>query len=80
VAKTFDAIATGLAGTTRDPIEVAEAIVALVALPAGTRPLRTPVPGESPAAAINAAAAPIEQAVIEAYGLGHLLPALATAT
>jgi NAD(P)-dependent dehydrogenase (short-subunit alcohol dehydrogenase family) len=80
VAKTFDAIAAGLAGTTRDPIEVAEAIVALVALPAGTRPLRTPVPGESPAAAINAAAAPIEQAVIEAYGLGHLLPALATAT
>lgn len=80
VAKTFDAIATGLAGTTRDPIEVAEAIVALVALPAGTRPLRTPVPGESPAAAINAAAAPIEQAVLEAYGLGHLLPALATAT
>lgn len=80
VAKTFDAIATGLAGTTRDPIEVAEAIVALVALPAGTRPLRTPVPGESPAAAINAAAAPVEQAVIEAYGLGHLLPALATAT
>jgi len=80
VAKTFDAIAAGLAGTTRDPIEVAEAIVALVALPAGTRPLRTPVPGESPAAAINAAAAPIEQAVLEAYGLGHLLPALATAT
>jgi NAD(P)-dependent dehydrogenase (short-subunit alcohol dehydrogenase family) len=75
VAKTFDAIGAGLSASVRDPIEVAEAIAALVALPAGTRPLRTPVPGESPAAAINAATAPIESAVLEAYGLGHLLPA-----
>jgi NAD(P)-dependent dehydrogenase (short-subunit alcohol dehydrogenase family) len=74
VAKTFDAIGAGLAASVRDPIEVAHAIAALVALPAGTRPLRTPVPSESPADTINAAAAPIQRGVLEAYGLSHLLP------
>jgi NAD(P)-dependent dehydrogenase (short-subunit alcohol dehydrogenase family) len=54
--------------------EVAEAIAALVAAPAGTRPLRTPVPVSSPATAINDLVAPIQRGVLERFGLSELLP------
>jgi NAD(P)-dependent dehydrogenase (short-subunit alcohol dehydrogenase family) len=74
IAKTFDAIGAALNESAGQPIEVAEAIAALVAAPAGTRPLRTVVPGASPAAAINAGTAPIQRATLEAFGLNAFLP------
>jgi NAD(P)-dependent dehydrogenase (short-subunit alcohol dehydrogenase family) len=78
VAKTIDAIGAGLAKSAGQPIEVAEAIAALVAAPAGTRPLRTTVPAGSSADAINAAILPIQNATLEAFGLGAFLPKTAT--
>jgi len=74
VAKTIDALGEALGANAGQPIEVAEAIAALVAMPAGTRPLRTPVPGDTPATAINHAVEPIQRGVLEAYGLGSFLP------
>ena len=50
------------------------AIFALAGQPAGTRPLRTPVPHDPAVAAINDAVAPIQRAVIESFGLSELLP------
>lgn len=79
VGKTIDAIGAGMAQSARDPIEVAQAIAALVAAPAGTRPQRTAVPAGSPAEAINASAAPIQRAVLEAFGLGGFLAPQAAA-
>jgi NAD(P)-dependent dehydrogenase (short-subunit alcohol dehydrogenase family) len=79
VAKTIDTIGNALAQTAGQPIEVAQAIAALVAAPAGTRPLRTTVPGNGPADAINAAVEPIQHAVLEGFGLGAFLPKAATA-
>jgi NAD(P)-dependent dehydrogenase (short-subunit alcohol dehydrogenase family) len=73
VGKTIDAIAAGMVSSAGQPQEVAEAIAALVAAPAGQRPLRTSVPAESPAAAINATSAPIQRAVLEAFGLDAFL-------
>jgi NAD(P)-dependent dehydrogenase (short-subunit alcohol dehydrogenase family) len=73
VGKTIDTIGAGLAASAGNPIEVAEAIAALVTAPAGTRPLRTTVPPGGPAAAINASVAPIQRGVLEAYGLGAFL-------
>jgi NAD(P)-dependent dehydrogenase (short-subunit alcohol dehydrogenase family) len=74
VAKTIEGIGNALAQSAGAPIEVAQAIAALVAAPAGTRPLRTPVPGGGPADAINAAVEPIQHAVLENFGLGAFLP------
>jgi NAD(P)-dependent dehydrogenase (short-subunit alcohol dehydrogenase family) len=74
VGNTFDAIGARMVANAGEPIEVAEAIAALVAAPAGTRPLRTPVPAGSPAAAINERTAPVQRAVLEAYGLTDFLP------
>ncbi|MGP6190078.1 MAG: SDR family oxidoreductase [Vulcanimicrobiaceae bacterium] len=74
VAKTVETIGAALAEQARDPREVAEAIVALVKAPAGTRNLRTTVPAGSPAEAINAAVEPIQRAVLENFGLGAFLP------
>jgi NAD(P)-dependent dehydrogenase (short-subunit alcohol dehydrogenase family) len=74
VGNTFDAIGARMVANAGDAIDVAEAIVALVAAPAGTRPLRTPVPAGSPAEAINERTAPIQRAVLEAYGLTRFLP------
>jgi NAD(P)-dependent dehydrogenase (short-subunit alcohol dehydrogenase family) len=79
VAKTIDAIGAALGATAGDPIEVAKAIAALVAAPAGSRPLRTPVPAGSPAEAVNAVTAPIQRATLEGYGLGAFLPKVSTA-
>jgi NAD(P)-dependent dehydrogenase (short-subunit alcohol dehydrogenase family) len=73
VGKTFDKIGAAMASTAGASIEVAEAIVGLVTAPAGSRPLRTPVPAGSPADAINAAAAPVQRAVLERFGLGAFL-------
>ena len=73
VGKTYDVISNGLASQAGNPLEVAQAIAALVAAPAGTRPLRTVVPSGSPADAINAAVAPIERSTLEAFGLGAFL-------
>jgi NAD(P)-dependent dehydrogenase (short-subunit alcohol dehydrogenase family) len=73
VGKTIERIGAVLASTAGKPIEVARAIAALVAMPAGTRPLRTVVPAGLPAEAINEAVAPIERAALESYGLGTFL-------
>ena len=58
-----------------DSLDVVRAIVALVKTPAGTRPLRVAVPGDSPASKINAVTAPIQQGAMRAIGMGGLLPA-----
>lgn len=57
-----------------DPNEVADAVLELVKLPAGTRPLRTVVPADHPTAAINASVAPIQRGIIEHFGFRELLP------
>jgi NAD(P)-dependent dehydrogenase (short-subunit alcohol dehydrogenase family) len=57
----------------RDPADVARAIVRLANLPAGTRPLRTTVPGEDGVDSLNVAAAQVQAGVLEAMGLQHLL-------
>jgi NAD(P)-dependent dehydrogenase (short-subunit alcohol dehydrogenase family) len=73
IGKTFDTIAAGMASSAGRAEEVAEAIAALVATPAGQRPLRTVVPSDSPVVAINESAAPIQRATLEAFGLGAFL-------
>ena len=73
VGKTFDTINAGMAEHAGAPIEVAQAIAALVAQPAGTRALRTVVPAGSAAQSINSATAPVQRALLEAYGLGAFL-------
>lgn len=71
-ANVFGALASSTQG--RDAREVADAILALAEQPAGTRPLRTPVPADPAATAMNAAAAPIQRQVLESFGLSELLP------
>jgi len=60
----------------RDPRDVAVAILKLANAPAGTRPLRTTVPEDPAAGAINAATAAVQRQVMEAFGLGDLLQKL----
>jgi NAD(P)-dependent dehydrogenase (short-subunit alcohol dehydrogenase family) len=69
-AKIAEARAAGLEATaaTRDPRDVAQAILQLANAPAGTRPLRTVVPGHPAVDAINAALAPIQRKIIESMG------------
>jgi NAD(P)-dependent dehydrogenase (short-subunit alcohol dehydrogenase family) len=55
----------------RDPADVARAIVALANAPAGTRPLRTTVPADENADAINAAVEPIQAELVKAFGFGE---------
>ncbi len=69
--------ALGGAAQGRDPADVAHAIVRLANLPAGERPLRTTVPADPATDAINAAVAPIQAGVMEAFGFGNLLPKVA---
>jgi NAD(P)-dependent dehydrogenase (short-subunit alcohol dehydrogenase family) len=71
-ANVFGALTAAAAG--RDSREVAEAIFALAERPAGTRPLRTPVPGDPGIVAFNEAGAPLQRAMVENFGLGELLP------
>ena len=73
VDKMTETIGNTLAAAARDPIEVADAILALANAPAGTRRLRTPVPADNPASLLNAAIEPIQRAVLEARGMGQLL-------
>jgi len=79
VIKYSEAINAGLgaAAQTRNPNDVAVAILGLANAAPGTRPLRTPVPADPASAAINAAVAPIQRQVLEAFGLGDLLPKVA---
>ncbi len=72
MAKIFSALESSTEG--RNSREVADAIFAIAEMPAGTRPLRTPVPGEPAITAINAAVAPIQRQVMENLGLAALLP------
>jgi NAD(P)-dependent dehydrogenase (short-subunit alcohol dehydrogenase family) len=74
VGKSIDKINAVFASTLGKQGEVAEAIAALVATPAGTRPLRTAVPAASPATTINDFVAPIQRGVLERFGLTELLP------
>jgi NAD(P)-dependent dehydrogenase (short-subunit alcohol dehydrogenase family) len=74
IGKTIDQLMQGMVSSAGNPIDVAEAIARLIAAPAGTRALRTTVPAESPAALVNAAAAPIQRDLLERYGLGAFLP------
>jgi NAD(P)-dependent dehydrogenase (short-subunit alcohol dehydrogenase family) len=74
VASTSASIEAAFAKHARDPHAVAQAIAALVAAPARSRPLRTVIPARAPAAAINTASAPIQRRTIEAFGLEALLP------
>jgi NAD(P)-dependent dehydrogenase (short-subunit alcohol dehydrogenase family) len=69
-AKMAEARAAGLeaSAATRDPRDVAQAILQLANAPAGTRPLRTVVPGHPAVDAINAALAPIQRKIIESLG------------
>jgi NAD(P)-dependent dehydrogenase (short-subunit alcohol dehydrogenase family) len=68
-----NAVNAGRAGIeTRDSADVARAIVRLANAPAGTRPLRTTVPANPAADAINAAVGPIQASVMNAFGLGDL--------
>lgn len=76
VAKYAELVAGGLqqSAATRDPQEVADAIVRLADLPAGRRPLRTIVGGNPGVEAINAALAPIQREALKRMGLEALLP------
>jgi NAD(P)-dependent dehydrogenase (short-subunit alcohol dehydrogenase family) len=71
-ANVFGALSA--AAAERDSREVAEAIFALAVQPAGTRPLRTPVPNDPGIAAFNDAVAPIQRGTLESFGLSELLP------
>ena len=58
----------------KNPQDVADAIARLTEMPAGQRPLRTIVADFPAVNAINDAVAPLQHAVIEAFGMGALLP------
>lgn len=73
IAKTADMMMAGLSSIAGPPIEVAEAIAALVAAEPGTRPLRTVVPSDSPASHINELVEPIQRSILEGFGLGQFL-------
>jgi NAD(P)-dependent dehydrogenase (short-subunit alcohol dehydrogenase family) len=60
-------------GNAGDPIEVAQAMLAVADTPEGHRPLRVSVPADAPSAHINAAVAPIQDGMLQALGLGDLL-------
>jgi len=62
-------------GNAGDPIEVAQAMLAIANTPAGKRPLRVSVPADAPSAHVNAAVAPIQNGMMETLGLGDLLAA-----
>jgi NAD(P)-dependent dehydrogenase (short-subunit alcohol dehydrogenase family) len=78
VGKIFERIGGAMTAGAGDPSEVAASVLAVVEAPAGARELRRTVPAESAAANVNAAAAPFQRGLLEAYGLGELLPKVAT--
>jgi len=56
---------------------VADAILRLANVPAGERPVRTPVPSNPAVDAINAATAPIQRELMQGLGFESLLPKVA---
>jgi NAD(P)-dependent dehydrogenase (short-subunit alcohol dehydrogenase family) len=74
VAKLAEARVVGIEASSagRDPNDVANVILRLANLPAGTRPLRTPVPDNPAVSAINDAVAPIQGKLIASFGLSEL--------
>jgi len=62
-------------GNAGDPIEVAQAMLAVANTPEGQRPLRISVPADAPSAHINAAVTPIQNGMMQTLGLGDLLAA-----
>jgi NAD(P)-dependent dehydrogenase (short-subunit alcohol dehydrogenase family) len=74
VAKLAEARVAGIEASSagRDPNDVAKVILHLANLPAGTRPLRTPVPDNPVVSAINDAVAPIQGKLLESFGLSEL--------
>ena len=67
----------GGGSTGADPMDVPNAIAALIAMPPGTRPLRTPVhPGPKPQIAINAISAETQLAWLGDSGAGPLVRAV----
>jgi NAD(P)-dependent dehydrogenase (short-subunit alcohol dehydrogenase family) len=73
LGKMGEKLAADLASMARDPGEVGDAIVALVQMPAGERPLRTVVPAGGPVELINAATQPIQRTILERRGFGEFL-------
>jgi NAD(P)-dependent dehydrogenase (short-subunit alcohol dehydrogenase family) len=67
-------VAAALAEIARDPGEVGDALVALVEMPAGRRPLRTVMPAGGPVESINSATQPIQRTILERRGFGEFLP------
>jgi NAD(P)-dependent dehydrogenase (short-subunit alcohol dehydrogenase family) len=74
VAKLAEARVAGIEASSagRDPNDVAKVILHLANLPAGARPLRTPVPDNPVVSAINEAVAPIQGKLLESFGLSEL--------
>ncbi len=67
-----------LAATPPDPQEVADAVAALIAMPAGTRPLRrvvAPLTQRQPPEAVNVAAERATHAYLDALGMTALVTA-----
>jgi NAD(P)-dependent dehydrogenase (short-subunit alcohol dehydrogenase family) len=58
--------------------EVADAILRLIELPAGQRPLRTVCGLDYGANTLNAQAGPLQAEVLQALGMGHMVAAIAT--
>jgi NAD(P)-dependent dehydrogenase (short-subunit alcohol dehydrogenase family) len=79
VANTIDHVGAVLSSRLGKDGEVAEAVAALVAAPAGARLLRTAVRAGTRTTEINDATAPIQRAMLEAFGLGEFLPKVAAA-
>jgi NAD(P)-dependent dehydrogenase (short-subunit alcohol dehydrogenase family) len=61
-------------GATRDPRDVAQAILQLANAAPGTRPLRVPIPENPAVTAANAALGSMQRKALEGMGLGEYLP------
>ncbi len=69
-------LAVSMVARATDPQAVADAIVAIAALPPGRRPLRRVVGDAEVAGRVNAVLAPIQHAVLARLGLASLEPAV----
>jgi NAD(P)-dependent dehydrogenase (short-subunit alcohol dehydrogenase family) len=58
----------------RDTHDIARAIVRLAEMPAGKRPLRTPVPDNPALDVSNAARASFQEGMLQSYGLQNFIP------
>ena len=76
VTRYADVLNAGLAREMegRDIHDIARAIVRLAEMPAGKRPLRTPVPENPALDASNAARASFQYHMLQSYGLQNFLP------